>query len=204
MPIIQGNLALEACMNLGPLRRRSQEWGWNDPEPESPEIDIEQPYYVNEETAAAAVYLIDDPTFAKKTNKWIQDRFRKTRNPDLIQQELSNNFMNELINGVNKLPSPYKDLAAVSLEKIDWGMLTEPYMSQISGPQFWDKEEEFEELEKAIQMFPEGEDIPLLPESEYDLIEETPSPGPRKHPLPKTRNTWDTYLPEGVTYNYKY
>ena len=66
-------------MVLGPLRRRSQEWGWGDPEPEPPDIDIEAPFYVNDETAAAAVYLTEDPRYSKRTNKWVQKRFKQTR-----------------------------------------------------------------------------------------------------------------------------
>jgi hypothetical protein len=180
----------------GPVKRRSQEWGWNDPKPAAPDtdIDIDEPLYINDETAAAAVYLLDDPKFFDRTNKWVNKRFKRTRNPDIIRQELATNFMNQLINGINKLPSPYKDLAAVSLEKINWESLVDPYIDPITGPQYMSEEEEFESLEKAIQMLPEEGDLPLLPESEYELLEEKPtSPKIRyeeQYPKYRPTHTW--------------
>lgn len=181
-------------MILGPLKRRSQEWDWNDPAPPPSDIDIAEPYYINDETAAAAVYLVNDPKFSKRINRWLQKQYKRTRNPDILQQELATNFMNELINGINRLPSPYKDLAAVSLEKIDWNALTAPYIDPISGPQFLTEEEEFESLEKAIQMLPEMEELSLLEDTEFDLLEEKP-PTLRKKPVKLPRIEYEEQHP---------
>jgi len=182
-------------MTFGPLRRRSQEWGWHDPNPEAPpsDIDIEAPYYVNDETAGAAVYLLNDPKFLKKTTKWVTQRFKQTRNQDLIRRELQNSFMNELIDGVNMLASPYKDLAAISLEKIDWDALADPYIDPISGPQYMNEEDELENFEKALQMLPDEEDLPWLDESEYELLEQAKPP--RKSPSKSPRITYDEQRP---------
>jgi hypothetical protein len=168
-------------MVLGPLRRRSQEWGWGDP-PESPDIPIEPgtEFYVNDETAAAAVYLLNDPKFSRKINKWVQKRFKETHSPDLIRQELATNFMNQLLNGINKLPSPYKDLAAVSLEKINWESLADPYIDPISGPKYMTEEEEIgvnlEEFEEARKELPEDIQEELKFEDLLDSYEEEVQP----------------------------
>jgi hypothetical protein len=169
-------------MALGPIRRRSQDWGWNDPEPE-PEFDVTQddPFYLTPETAAAAVYLISDPKFNKKTTKWVQKRLRETQNPDLIKQELATSFMNTLIDGTNALKSPYRDLAAVSLEQIDWASLADTYTAPISGPQYLgdaaEEEEGIASLQQVIDSMSGDEDMPTVM---GDLVTPPPDRRPQR------------------------
>lgn len=182
-------------MRSTPLSRRSQDWGWSDPIPEA-EISPEEPLYINDATAAAAVYFINDPKFNQKTQKWINKKLKQLYNPDWIRQQLTTAFIDQTIDGINKLPSPYKDLAAVALEDVDWNALADVYVNPISGPKYFDEEQEtkeLEEFEKAIQMLPDFNELPLLPEPDYELLEQPKKP--RKSTPPRRNIEYEHQYP---------
>ena len=139
----------------------ADEWGWSDPV-EEPEIDIEQPdvIYTNDETAAAATYLVDNTSFNKKTTKRVQKQLQRTRNPDLIHNELITTFMDTLVNGAHNLGAPYNALVLKSLENVDWDQLASVYTTQVSGPKYLDEGEELSEVDQLLHTLSEQPQTP--------------------------------------------
>jgi hypothetical protein len=135
-------------------RKNAAEWEWGEPEAEE-EIGLEETYYLNPATEAAAAYLINDPGFSNKTTKWIKDRLQETYyNWEVVRTELINYFMETLVDGAHKLKFPYSNLALAALERVDWDALARSYMAPYGGPQYFTEEEERESLEKPYRVTP--------------------------------------------------
>jgi hypothetical protein len=141
------------------------DWFYKEPE-EIPYFQSENISYSTPETRAIGAWVVEDPRYNTSMAKWVRKRFQKTYDIETVHEELITRFMNDLIGGAEKLKQPYAELTLYSLQNVDWDQLADFYTNQLTGTEAAPQTQ----LEKAIEMFPDEQD--LLPESDYDLIEE--------------------------------
>lgn len=158
-----------------PLRKTKQEpeWAWSDePEEETVEDIVQDPIYPNQETAAAAAYLVHEPKFREKMLKKVKSLFRKTWNEAHVRAYLNSIFTELMYKNVYKLNEPYQQLALAALEKVDWDSIVDAYTSGMTGPEYMSEEEEIEDVYQQLQSISSAkEDFDLSADEAKELGE---------------------------------
>jgi hypothetical protein len=158
------------------MRRQSQEWAWGDPVEDAP-VNLEEEFYSMPETAAVIAYF---DSSAAKINKWIRKKLQRTRNPDVIYEELLTYLMGLIVDSANRLGPPFDQLVLTGLAQVHWDTIVTKYMQGYMGPQFFSEEDEL----SAVDQMLEGMD---MPESTDEVV--APST-PKTNPI-KNKTTYE-------------